>query len=99
MTIAAKITLWEKPDLGIVEVLFDQQKLSIEWVILELAFEYDYKDKIKEIEIINYWNGDELQSRIIAESSGLRDEQARSDNGVLSEYYDNKKPYPKSFSR
>lgn len=97
MTIIIQIVLHNK-DYKIVEVLYDVEKLSIEWIILELAFEYQYLNTIKEIEILKYWDG-ELQSRIIAESNGLRNESARSDNRVLLEYHNFKNLNSKSFPK
>lgn len=104
MILAVKLKLRTTPENlealhTVVEVLYGEEKPSIEWAILTLVFQYEYGSNIEEAEILYTWNeqGDELQSRIIAESDGLRNEQARSDNGVLFEYYDNKKPYPKSF--
>ena len=54
MDIAVEIILRNKPN-PIVEILFDTTKLSIEWIILELAFDYKYLTSISNIRIIKYW--------------------------------------------
>ena len=92
MTIVIWMTLHGKTHT-IVEVLYEVERLSIEWIILELAFIYDYKDTISSIEILKHWDG-ELQSRIITESNGLCDESSRDDNRVLSEYNNFEVAYP-----
>ena len=104
MTVALSLKLWKTPeDLpaehNIVEVLYDVEKVSIEWCILELSDSFRYRDNIKEIEIINYWDGDEVQSRIAARSTAIRDESARSNLRVVSEYHNLEESDKKSFQR
>ena len=104
MTVALSLKLWKTPeDLpaehNIVEVLYDVEKVSIEWCILELSDSFGYRDNIKEANIINSWNGAEVQSRIVAESAGIRDESAGSNLRVVSEYHNLEESDKKSLQR
>jgi len=66
-----------------VEVLYEQEKLSIEWAILDLIYVFGYgENEIKEVEIIKYWLG-ETRPQSDPEPTGVDQLEAGSDIRVL----------------
>jgi hypothetical protein len=88
MTIQIDIKVVDGEDEKIFEneILFDQPDLDVDRIKAELIELYQIP--VYRIRIKDYWQSEQLQSTIIAESSGLCDEQTRGDSGILFEYND-----------
>lgn len=97
MTIQIDIKVVDGEDEKIFEneILFDQPDLDPDRIKEELTVLYQIP--VYRIRIKDHWQSEELQSTIITESSGLRDEQTGSDSRVLFEYNDFEESNPESF--